>query len=54
MRAEETGGDEGDEVGDALRHVGCLLAVLEEIVVNWELIDEGKPYREWCVPEGSS
>jgi hypothetical protein len=32
--AEETGGDEGNEVGDALRHVGCLLTVLEEIVVN--------------------
>ena len=21
---------------------------------DYELIEEGKPYREWCVPEGSS
>jgi hypothetical protein len=19
---------------------------------HWELIEEGKPYREWCVPGG--
>ena len=45
------GSSEGAGVADADEHV--LLAVeglQEEGVRDFELVEDGKPYREWCVP----